>query len=390
VALAGLLLGACDPIQIEVILSNNVVHVPSPSQQDGGTGADAGVDPLPPSDFGACENGWRSRELAANPMHMAFEFDSAGVGHYAITHNDWRIHVGSTRTGDSLAPAGDLSGGVKALAIDANGRRHLVYYTSSSSSDMYYAQERAGGGWQTTLVTRGGLPTAVKIDSSGFAHVALGLGPHSDYRLGYATNRSGQWEVTNLGVKTRNAGAELAVDAQGRAHLAWHDDSSSGGISYASNVSGAWVVEQVSARGGNEPVIALDPWGFPHVLYSEGATSARHGVKHNGTGSWTFDDVGGSNGIALDLKVDAAGNLHALLDRSQNPKVVYATRSAEGSSWSYKPLITLNGQGGVTYLWENVLGFDAAGKMRVGYWYMISSDTKIDPWNFVRYAEPCP
>jgi hypothetical protein len=386
-ALAGLLLGACEPIQIEVILSNNVVHVPSPSQQDGGTGeGDAGVDPLPPPDFGACENGWRSRELATNAMELSFEFDSEGVGHYAATlSGDDRIHVGSTRPGDGLVPAGELRGYVKGLAIDANGRRHLVYYVDSP--DMYYAHERAGGGWQTTLVTRNGFPTTLKLDNSGFAHVVLSLGTHDDRRLGYATNRSGQWEITDLGVEAVNSRAALAVDAQGRAHLTWWGlNSDSSGISYATNASGAWVVEQVTTRGGNEPVIALDSWGTPHLLYAEGGSIARHAVRR---GSWRISDVGGAVGMALDLKVDAAGNLHALLDRSQNPKIVYATWSAEYSTWSFNPLITLNGQGGVTYLWENVLGFDAAGKMRVGYWYIISSDTKVDPWNFVRYAEPC-
>jgi len=387
-ALAGLLLGACDPIQIEVILSSNVVHVPSPSQQDGGTGeGDAGVDPLPPPDFGACENGVRSRQLATNAMNLSFEFDSEGVGHYAITESGNKIHVGSTRPGDSLVPAGELRGYVEGLAIDANGRRHLVYY--GNSPEMYYAHERAGGGWQTTLVTRDGSPRTLKLDPSGFAHVVLSLGPHDNSRLGYATNRSGQWEITDLGIKTVNSQAALAVDAQGRAHLTWWSlDSSASGISYATNASGAWVIEHVSTRGGNEPVIALDPRGIPHLLYAEGGSTAWHAVRRNGF--WAIDNVGGANGSALDLKVDAAGNLHALLDRSQNPKVVYATRSADGSSWRYAPLITLNGQGGVTYLWENVLGFDAAGKIRVGYWYIISSDTKVDPWNFVRYAEPCP
>ncbi|HEX8826311.1 MAG TPA: hypothetical protein VF794_40775 [Archangium sp.] len=384
VTLAGLLLGACDPIQLDIILTSQVGDIPIPNQPDGGP-RDAGPPPATPPDAGDCDNGWRSRELATNAMNLSFEFDSEGVGHYAVNQSENKIYVGSTRPGDSLAQAGELSGSVGGLAIDANGRRHLVYYGSSPGA--YYAHERVGGGWQSTPLASNGYPTTLKLDTSGFAHVVLSLGMNGDRRLGYATNRSGQWEITDLGIKARNSRAELAVEPRGVAHLAWHDDSSSGGISYATNASGAWVIEQVSPFGGNEPVIELDPWGVPHLLYSEGGSYAQHAERRDGV--WAIKGVGAANGIAIDLKVDAAGNLHALLDRAQNPKVVYARRSADGSNWSYTPSINLEGQGGVAHLWENVLGLDAAGKAHVGYWYIISSDTQPNPWNFLRYAEPC-
>jgi hypothetical protein len=386
-ALAGALLGACEPIQIEVILTEKNTGGTPPSTEptpDAGQ-PDAGV---PPEETGSCEGGWRTSELAADVDSLDFTFDSEAVGHFVFSSSDQQIYTGSTRTGRTVVAAEGLKGFVRGFAVDATGWRHLLYSDASSTegSSTTYAHDRWGA-WQRTVVARDSHPVALKLDASEFAHALLLQGTGSARTLAYATNRSGQWVVTDLGIKSRNGLAALALDSKGNAHIAWHDNSDSG-IYYATNSSGTWFSEMVEDAQGNEPVLAIDLQGRPHVLFSHGGSSATHVTKQ--AGSWRSTTVAGANGIAMDLRVDSAGNLHALMDRSQNPKIVYATRKANGSTWSVTPIISLDGQGGVSYLWRNVLGLDAAGKVHVGYWYIVTTDGAGIAGDYVRYAQPCP
>ncbi|WP_395809729.1 hypothetical protein [Archangium minus] len=96
-----------------------------------------------------------------------------------------------------------------------------------------------------------------------------------------------------------------------------------------------WVTELVVDAPGNEPVLTIEPQGRPHVLFSYGGSTAIHVTKQ--AGSWKSTFVTDANGIALELLVDSAGNLHALLDRSQNPKIVYATLPANSTHWNVTP-----------------------------------------------------
>ncbi len=388
-ALVGLLLGACDPIQIEVILANRDGDGPIQARPDAGQPTDKGEDDagqLPTT--GTPDGGplpapgcWQSRELAANVTSSAFAFDSQGLGHLAVSKSDDQIYVGSTWPGDVLVPAGALRGSVRGLTLDAQGARHLLI---ALNNHTYYGQEQSGS-WQSTLVFWDSDPVALRVDRWGFAHLLLTQVMDGGLHLGYATNRSEQWVVTAPFVEaihdSRNRPA-LAVDAQGNAHIAWRADFGAG-IFYATNASGSWVRERVEDIDGSAPVLALDTVGRPHLLYAYGRWYAHHAVKQNGT--WTINGVGASVGDAIDLKVDAAGNVHALLDRSQNPKIAYAKLPAGGRTWSYTPILNLERQATATSLNKSVLGLDAAGTVFVGYGYEIFGEG-----NSVRYARPCP
>jgi hypothetical protein len=376
-ALVGLLLGACDPIRIEVILANDSGNAPTQDEPDEDPPPNEEPDAGQLPDAGC----WQSRELAANVTRSAIAFDSQGVGHLAVSKSDNRIYVGSTGPEDVLAPAGALQGSVRGLTLDAEGARHLLF---SFNGHTHYGHEQSGS-WQSTLAVWDSDPVALKVDKWGFAHILLSQSTDSGLHLGYATNRSGQWAVEDLAIDVRHdldARADLAVDAQGNAHIAWRAEFSSG-IFYATNASGSWVSERVEDIDGNAPVLAIDLSGRPHLLYAYVRWYAHHAVKQNGT--WAINGVGASVGNAIDMKVDAAGNLHALLDRSQNPKIVHATLPAGGGTWRYTPILSLEGQAGATDLEKSVLGLDAAGTVYVGYRYEL-----IGAGNSVRYARPCP
>ncbi|QRN95194.1 hypothetical protein JRI60_39940 [Archangium violaceum] len=432
VVLTSLLLGACDPIQIDIIFENHNTYVQD--TQDGGpppdkVGGDAGLPPIMTdagtsdgglsdgglsdagtsdgglsdggtsdgglSDAGtsdgglsdgglpdaSCVEGRRSREVAVDVESAAFAFDSQGLGYLAMT-DEGKVFVGGMGQGHALIQAGELQGYVRGFAIDADGGRHLVVDYSGSTVYAYSGSVS----WQSTAIARG-VPVALALDPSGFAHVLLDMETGSERRLAHATNRSGQWVITDLGIQSRSGGADLAVDAWGHAHIAWHTNAESG-IYYATNASGTWMQERVADISGNEPVLAIDSSMRPHLLYSYGGSYVQHAVKEDG--GWRIEEVGPSAGIALDLVADSRGNLHAVLDRFENPKLVRAFLPAGRQSWSYTPIIALDGKEGVTHPWEYALGLGPLGEVRIGYWYALVGNGTEVVGSSVRYAEPCP
>jgi hypothetical protein len=328
--------------------------------------------------------GWRSREVAADMESAALAFDSNGEEYLAMTR-DGRVFMDGMGQGHALLRVGDLLGSVRNFAIDANGDRHVTLV--DDSDNVIYAQGRAGG-WQSTVIGQG-LPIALGLDASGFAHVAFNMKTSSVYRFAYATNRSGQWVVTELGLDAATVRAELAVDASGHVHIAWADDPDSG-IFYATNASGSWVVEQVADIVSKKPALAIDSSGRPHLLFPVEGAYVQHAVKEEG--GWRFEDVGPSPGVALELVADARGNLHAVLFRAQNPRVVQAFLPAGSHSWSYTPIfdLDLDGRGRVAAPLDFALGVGPSGEVRIGYWYSIFDDNIELVGSSVRYAEPCP
>ena len=388
--LVGLLLGACEPIQVDILLGHQQPPQGTPPPDaglppDGGI-PDAGPLPQGPPDAGPC---MQTQAVEGDGIGTTFTFDSQAIGHFAISHfatsKDWKLYVGSTRPGDVPIPAGDLLGYPGSLVVDSEGTRHLLFTHSDLTSASYYSNDR-GGTWQQRIeVVRESYPVDLKVDASGFAHAIFSPSRDGKRGLAYATNLTGPWVVTDLGIRPRNGRADLTLDAQGNAHIAYLIDSS--GMYYATNASGAWVFELAAEVDGNEPVIAIAPLGPPHLLYSVGGVSGEHAVKQDGR--WTVTPVGAAHGIAIDLVVDKAGNLHALLD-SPNPRLSHATLAAGSRTWSTSPLLNFSVPDGESYLVDGVLGVDAAGKAHVGFRYNVASDTEGIAGTFFRYAQPCP
>jgi len=165
------------------------------------------------------------------------------------------------------------------LALDGIGKAHIAF--ARPFSGIYYATNRSGS-WTKTQVTASGddsSPSAVigpydsspslALDGNGKAHIAFqreGTNPG----IYYATNRSGSWTKTQM-TNDYDGSPSLALDGTGKAHIAfWRSGS---GIYYATNASGSWTKAQVTANAVDDsPSLALDGAGKAHIAFDRGDT----------------------------------------------------------------------------------------------------------------------
>jgi hypothetical protein len=132
-------------------------------------------------------------------------------------------------------------GRYSSLAVETSGRIHVSYW-DLSNADLKYATCAAGcdgaAGWQAFTVDGGGLVgeyTSLAVDAGGRVHVSYYDNTNDD--LKYATCAAGcdaatGWQAATVDA-TDNVGQynSLAVDASGRVHISYYD-ATNGGIKY--------------------------------------------------------------------------------------------------------------------------------------------------------------
>jgi hypothetical protein len=250
------------------------------------------------------------------------------------------------------------------IALDTNGTPHIAY---SNFQDLKYAN-RASGGWQTGTIDdalKDIDSVTLKIDASNAAHVC-----YSDfYQLRFASNRSGSWIVSDIGAAQTTPGnlnCNLALDSAGKIHLSYIDPQADR-LLYATNRSGSWDIEVVeqdmsaNAIAGTGTSIAVDGAGDVHISYHDfdGDKDLRYAT--NQSGAWVIetldsaDDVGIHSAIAIDM----SGNLHISYGDTTNGKLKYATnKSATWKSYSIDSAHSLP---------ETSIAVDSTGKIHISY-----------------------
>ena len=165
-------------------------------------------------------------------------------------------------------------------------------------------------------------PLALQVDAAGAAHIAWNVG-ETGGGIGYATNRSGRWVIEEISPAGR--WPAMALDASGFAHVVWTEGGRSNGytsvsLSYATNASGSWVTSSLEDSASYYAKIAIARDGAIHVAYSDrvasGAsthTRAAHATKTS-TG-WVFTPV--------ETKLDNASIRALMLDSAGSPHILY-------------------------------------------------------------------
>jgi hypothetical protein len=232
------------------------------------------------------------------------------VPHVAdLTSGSIGVVVGPGWTKTSLA-TGKL--GAPALAI-AGGAWHLS--TSEASTHVLQHLVRQGGVTtaETVFTPTGTLVvqrSTLALDAAGKAHLAWIDGNGSTGTLRYATNAGGSWSsAATVKALSWNSGAgspELRIDAGGKLHLLYYDTASGGGSYYATPASGSWASEKLPALG-IFPRLALD-----------GATPVAIGIENDavklcrrGAAGWTTSKVpDGGYLYRVAAARDGQGKLH--------------------------------------------------------------------------------
>jgi len=112
------------------------------------------------------------------------------------------------------------------------------------------------------------MQTAIALDSNGKAHIAY-YDAVPNYDLKYATNASGSWVLATVDA-ANDVGQEasLAIDSSNKAHISYYDQTNLS-LKYASNSSGSWSTYTIDEAGyvGKYSSIARDSANKVHISY---------------------------------------------------------------------------------------------------------------------------
>ena len=260
------------------------------------------------------------------------------------------------------------------IASEPDGTRHLAFDRANATAfdnGVHYGDDT--GGWDFTRVQFG--PSSSDVMSGP---TDLKLAPDGSVRIGIRepfgdilTNENGPWEHPQFCCKGTNGA--LAVDSVGKSHMAF---TSVGGVSYASDSSGAWTSSTTIYPNGTqgdsfvEPAIAVDATGRRHVLYVYLTETYTPGLMYTSApsgGSWQATPTRLYSGVmgSPDAVVDSANKLHiAWLDFGSSPGIYYATNAS--GSWVRTRLSRSSADGAPS------IAVDSNGKILVvfarGYW----------------------
>ncbi|MGI5862194.1 MAG: hypothetical protein ACOX6T_09065 [Myxococcales bacterium] len=169
------------------------------------------------------------------------------------------------------------------------------------------------------------------VDATGRLHTIW-----AEYSAGllYGSGASGTWALETVDT-AGTYGCAIAVDAQGRPHIAWIAAGTGGldELRYARRDAAGWSQETVatgSLWAWHGPDLALDSAGNPVIAFTAQPTSSSYNVTlaWRGASGWSFDATG-YDGFDPMLAIDASDRPHLLFDRQT---IYYATRS--GAAWS--------------------------------------------------------
>lgn len=231
------------------------------------------------------------------------------------------------------------------LDVDASRRVHIGYY-DVTNFDLKYATCATGcdapAGWQLVTVDAlgnvGRFPS-LAVDASGRVHISYYQ--VSNYDLKYATcaancDATAGWDtVTVDGDGVVGQYSSLVVDANGRIHISYRDDTN-GALKYATCTAGCdaatgWKTVAVDTAGnvGEHTSLAEGARGRLHVTYYDQANAdlkyATCAAGCEATAGWraVTVDTAGEVGRWGSLAVDANGRLHVAYHDFTNGSLKY-------------------------------------------------------------------
>ncbi|MFW6066025.1 MAG: hypothetical protein ACOC9S_04330, partial [Planctomycetota bacterium] len=219
---------------------------------------------------------WASKELDSGTKDEGFEWPYPSLrvnndGDVFISYyhdKDSTVKVARwSEQGWSTETVGSSNGGYTSLDLDPYGRPRIAY---ESDGDIRYAW-RSGSNWQTQGLGSGslGANSALAVDSDGKAHIVCSTASGLKYMRGAGSQA---WESDT--VDTGNLkGASIELDAAGEAHFSYQAHLESDvEIRYAKHNSSPWDIPfEITTVGSTESLgltsICLTEGNVPHIAY---------------------------------------------------------------------------------------------------------------------------
>ncbi|TAK92243.1 MAG: hypothetical protein EPO09_15465 [Aquabacterium sp.] len=184
------------------------------------------------------------------------------------------------------------------------------------------------------------------LDSSGHVHLFVG----GDHLYHFVRDTSGWHADSVAGIASSGVWLKkVFVDAHGAFHLFFTDAN---GWQYASNATGAWVIESIYAAD-----YVVDAAGGLHVITVRSATTFAYGSTVNGVWAWDTFTTPSANGLGsaslasaspelVKLALDASGHAHIVFSRddyaSFESSAIYYASNASGT-WQSAQLQSAGG-----------------------------------------------
>jgi hypothetical protein len=218
------------------------------------------------------------------------------------------------------------------------------------------------GGWE---IDSEGAPCEIAIDAQGRPHILFtnaSLAPHY-YRYVRHDGTRWRYHVVDRYIMQWGADVSIALDQSGRAHLAYIKvtDAQNGTLYYTAH-DGEWKQGWVPFSDVIRPLfcsVAVDSRNLPHVVYYDGLPQRRLCVASNNGGAWkthVIQDTGYSVGLWCSAAMDAGDRLHIAFHDNSNFRLMYAVGSGtnfrvevvdevRGQAVGYHCRLALDGQG---------------------------------------------
>jgi plastocyanin len=251
-----------------------------------------------------------------------------------------------------------LSGVGTDLALDGNGKHHVVW---STPTGVFYATD-AGGSFSKDTVTKDpavGASVAVAGDGTPSVSYITAKG------IQVSTKAGGAWKAEEVSAFSANLedavglGTVIRLATDGKPIVAFGDGTKT---KLARGAGGGWSVETVPGSGGLFVSLALDKSGNPHVAFYDPNGGVHHAHSVGGA-PWTVTDLGtvqsGANatgaqagwgtGIGLDDEgvhyVTWADTAKNEIELATNAGGEFAARPVPNSLGGQTPSIGVSGDG---------------------------------------------
>jgi hypothetical protein len=314
--------------------------------------------------------------------------DSSGnvhIGYYDIISKT--LKYATNVTGVWVSTVVDNTGDVgrdASLVVDTAGKVHISYFDLTNDHLKYATKATSTSAWVPITVpdpatAKYGSYTSLAVNSLGNAYISYY--DETNGALRYVTNATGIWvaeEVDNAG----DVGwySSLAFDKAGKVHISYYDNDTKH-LKYATKATSTsvWVPitvpDPAAAKYGSYTSLAVDAAGKAHIsYYDETNSTLRYVTNATSTGTWAAEEVdgtaGGNCGWYSSLDVDTAGKVHISYYDVTNGNLKYATKGSGSASWAVTTLADDPDVGSYSSL---VL---AGGRVYISYYDASNGDLK--------------
>lgn len=274
--------------------------------------------------------------------YPAVSLDRNSAGDLRLVYVDYEnfaIRYGAESNGDwtfENIESGGLTGFYPSLALDNAGVPHVAYYDWEERVLKYAS--KSGGEWSVEVLTSGndqGYFPSIKIGSDGYPRIAFLDRTAGELKL--ASRSPTEWNIEAVdtpGLNTSYSKVSLALEgAESTPHIAYYKLDSAD-LGYAKKDSEGWEITRVDTAGsiGVGASLALDNQGRPHIAYTD---TEDYDIKYASfNGSWNTEAVypdGYSGYLSSTMLLDGSGNPY-ILSHSFSPYRLILLKNV-GGSW---------------------------------------------------------